>query len=75
MTEQSETTQEPGTLVAHCLEKIKKETISGVAYVYRGQANACWLLESGAARRIKSALKRITGSYLLKAWWNITEVC
>ena len=66
MTEQSKSTQEPGTLVAHYLGEIEKKTIPGVAYVYRGQANACWLLESGAERRVKLAIKTATPSVASK---------
>ena len=74
MTEQSESTQEPGTLVAHYLDKIQKIT-KGAGYAYRGQADVHtdWRLESGAARRIRSAISTAKATYSEPSKQNSTQ--
>ena len=59
MTKQSRTAQGQGKSVAGFLATIQTIT-KGVGYAYRGQANKDWLLESGAERRIESAISEVT---------------
>ena len=63
MTEQSKTTPGHGKSVAYYVEKIE-DTTRGTSYVYRGQANEAWQMESGAARRIKLTREGDDGSLL-----------
>ena len=63
--EKNKSTQKQGKFVSRYLRKIGRESTPGIAYVYRGQANARWPLKSGAARRIIASARQKDDGWLL----------